>query len=247
MTSTQHRTKQTMTPNETRETTPRQAALVAGFAYVALFILGVFANFFVLEGLIETGDAAATAANVTESEGLFRLGVVAFLAIFLLDVVVAWALNIVFRQNNRDWSLLAAWFRIVYTVFLGVAAVFLVQALLLLGDDSFLEAVPSEQLQVNALVALELFNSTWLFGLAAFGLHLIVLGALVMRSRVAPFALGVVMAVSGTMYVVDTVANSLLSNYSDYQTLLTTLVAVPSIIGEGWFALWLLFRAARRP
>ncbi|MDH5521722.1 MAG: DUF4386 domain-containing protein, partial [Acidimicrobiia bacterium] len=39
---------------------PRSMALLAGWSYVALFVLAVFANFFVRERLVDTTDAAAT-------------------------------------------------------------------------------------------------------------------------------------------------------------------------------------------
>ncbi len=226
----------------TADTSPRRAALVAGVGYVILFALAIFANFFVREGLVVAGDATATAANIAESEGLFRLGLVSFLVIFLLDVVVAWALYIVFRSVNRDLSLLAAWFRIVYTVFLGVAIVFFLQALQLLSGAGFLNAFEAQQVNAQALVALDTFNATWLIGLAGFGLHLILLGYLAITSGYMPRALGFVLAIAGAAYVFDTVAHAMLGNYSDHATLFTAIVAVPSVVAEGWFGLWLLLR-----
>ena len=223
----------------------RQGALIAGVGYVLLFGLAVFANFFVREGLVVSGDATATAANIVESEGLFRLGLLSFLVIFLLDVVVAWALYIVFRSANRDVSLVAAWFRIVYTVFLGIGAIYFFQALQLLGGSSFLGAFDAEQLNAQALVALETFNSTWLIGLAAFGIHLVFLGVLVLQSGYAPRALGFVLIAAGVAYVVDTAAHSMLANYEDVETLLLVFVAVPSVLAEGWFGLWLLLRGGK--
>jgi hypothetical protein len=92
-----------------------------------------------------------------------------------------------------------------------------------------------------ALIALDTFNSTWLIGLAAFGVHLVLLVTLVMRSGWATRALEYVLIVAGLAYITDTVAHSLLSNYADYETLFLAIVAVPSIIAEGWFGLWLLF------
>lgn len=230
----------------TSETSPRRAAQIAGVGYVLLFALGLFANFFVREGLVVTGDAQATAANIVGSEGLFRLGLVSFLAIFVLDVAVAWALYIVFRTTNRDVSLLTAWFRLIYTAFLGVALIFFFQALQLLDRPDFLSVFNNGQLNAQSLVALDTFNSAWLIGLVAFGIHLILLGYLVIRSRHAPKALGYVMVAAGAAYIIDTAAHALLSNYNDYETLLIAVVALPAIIGEGWFGLWLLLRGGRR-
>lgn len=223
-------------------TSPRRAAIIAGIGYVVLFALGIFANFFVREGLIVAGDPAATAANIGQSEGLFRLGLVSFLVIFVTDIVVAWALYIVFRKADRDLSLITAWFRLVYTVFLGVGLVFFFQALQLLSGAGFLTAFDGEQLNAQALVTLDTFNSTWLIGLVAFGIHLILLGYLIIKSRYVSVILGYVLIAAGLAYVADTLAHSLLSNYADYETLFVTVVAVPSIIAEGWFGLWLLLK-----
>lgn len=227
------------------DTDPRTAAVISGIGYVVLFVLGVFGNFFVREGLVVSDDAQATAANIAESEGLFRLGMVSFLVIFLVDVVVAWGLYIVFRRTNRDVSLVAAWFRIVYTVLLGVALIYFFQALQFLNGSAVAEAIDVSQREAQALVALDTFNSAWLIGLAAFGVHLIVLGGLIVRSRVAPRLLGTVLVVAGAAYVVDTIAHSLLSNYAELETAFIVAVAVPSVIAEGWMALWLLFRAGK--
>ncbi len=227
------------------DVSPRTASVLAGIGYVALFVLGIFANFFVREGLIVTDDAQATAANIADSEGLFRLGMISFLAIFVLDIIVAWALYIVFRPANRDLSLVAAWSRLVYTVFLGVALIFFFQALQLLGGAGSLIAFATDQLNAQALVALDTFNSTWLIGLTAFGVHLAFLGFLVLESRYAPRALGYILVAAGAAYVIDTSAHTLLGNYTDYETAFTTMVAVPSVIAEGWFGLWLLLRAWR--
>ena len=227
------------------ETTPRRAALIAGIGYAALFVLAIFANFFVREGLVVAGDAAATFENIAESELLFRAGIAAFLAIFLLDVVVAWALHIVFRTVDRMASLLAAWFRIVYTVFLGVATVFLLAATQLAGDSPVLDGLTTEQLAAPVSLLMDAFNYTWLVGLAAFGVHLAILGAMVLKSRIASRALGLLLIAAGGAYVVDTFANALLTDYADYGDAFLVVVAVTAVAAEFAFMAWLLRRAGK--
>lgn len=222
------------------EISPRSAARIAGVGYVVIFVLGIFANFVVRSSLVESGDAAATAENIAASEELFRLGLVSFLVVFVVDVVVAWALYIVFRSVVREVSLLAAWFRLVYTVFLGVALVFSFQTLQLLSEADYLDAFDRGQLDASALVAVDAFNYAWLIGLACFGIHLILLGFLVARSRATSRWLGIILVIAGIAYVTDTVAHALLANYDDWETAFLLLVAVPSVIGELWLGLWLL-------
>ena len=226
---------------------PRQAARLAGIGYVMLFLLAIFANFFVVEGLIEPGDAAATAANIRESEGLFRLSLVSFMVVFIIDVVVAWALYIFFRNVGRDLSLLAAWFRLVYTVFLGVALIFFFQALQLLSGADYLTAFNPGQVNAQALNALEAFNYTWLIGLVCFGIHLVLLGYLIVKSGYTSRILGYVLMVAGAAYVIDTGAYALVANYADFENAFLVMVALPSVIGELWLGLWLLLKAGKRP
>ena len=217
----------------------RRAARIAGVSYLVMFLLAIFANFVVREGLVEPGDAQVTVANISESIGLFRLGLVAFLAIFVLDVVIAWALHVVFRDVNRDFSLATAWFRLVYTALLGVALVSMFQVLQILGGDS-LGFLTAEQVNTQTMIELASFESAWLVGFVAFGIHLVMLGVLVARSGLIARALGFILIAAGAAYVLDTLAQGMLANYESVAGLFLVAVALPSMIGEGWLGFWLL-------
>ena len=232
-------------PSAGLETLPRHASLFAGTGYIVLFALAFFANFFVRESMVISGDAAATAANIAGSQILFRSGMISFLIIFLLDVPIAWALYILFRRVHKDLSLLSAWFRILYTVFLGVALIFFFQALQYLGGAEFINVYNTGQLNVSALLALETFNTAWLIGLAAFGLHLIMQGSLILKSKIINKYLGWVLIISGFSYFIDTAAHTLLTNYNNYAGILTLFVAVPSVLAEGWFGIWLIVKGGK--
>ncbi len=217
----------------------RLAARIAGAGYVALFVLAIFANFFVLEGLVESEDAAATVANLQDDLVLFRMGLIAFLAVFVLDIAISWALYVVFRDVHRDLALLAAWSRLVYTAFLGVALVYFFQAIQWVSDADY-AALGPDQVQAQTMLALDSFEFTWLVGLVAFGLHLVLLGSLVIRSGYVPRVLGALVILAGIAYAIDTVAHAVLSDYDAVAGLMLALVALPSLVGEGWLGLWLL-------
>ena len=216
---------------------PRRAARIAGVSYLVMFVLAIFANFMVRDGLFEPGDAAATVANITESIGLFRLGLVAFLLIFILDVVIAWALHVVFRDVNRDLSLAAAWFRLVYSVLLGIGLVSFFQVLFLVSGPVYLQA---DQINAQTMLAMESFESTWLIGLVAFGIHLVLIGVLIIRSGLVSKTLGFILIAAGVAYASDTLAHAALADYQAIAGVLLAAVAIPSMIGEGWLGLWLL-------
>jgi hypothetical protein len=226
---------------------PRTAALIAGSCYVALFLLGIFGNFLVRERLVESGDATATFENIAREQALVRLAIVAFVAAFVLDVLVAWALYYVFRPAGAAISLLAAWFRIVYTVFLGMAVVFLFAVLELVGDATGVAALGQPAREAHAMLAVDAFNATWLVGLTCFGVTLALLGVMSIRSTVAPRALGIALVAAGAAYVWDTLAYSLLATYSDHEAVFTTIVVLPAVVAEAWLMIWLLRRAGKEP
>lgn len=217
----------------------RRAARVAGASYLAMFVLAIFANLVVREGLIEPGDAAGTFVNITESIGLFRLGLLAFIVIFVLDVVIAWALHVVFRDVNHDVSLATAWFRLIYTALLGVALASMFQVLQILNGE-LLGFLTGEQIAAQTMIELASFESTWLIGLVAFGIHLVMLGGLVIRSGMVTKALGYVLVFAGVTFVLDTLARGVLSDYETVAGFFLVAVALPSMIGEGWLGIWLL-------
>lgn len=219
---------------------PRRAARIAGISYLAMFVLAIFANFVVREGLIEPGDPTGTVANISDSIGLFRLGMLAFVVIFVLDVVIAWALHVVFRDVNRDVSLATAWFRLIYTALLGVAVVPMFQVLQILGGES-LGFLTSDQVEAQTMIELASFESTWLMGLVAFGVHLVMLGVLIIRSELVAKVLGFILIAAGLAYVLDTLAQGMLADYEAVAGVFLVAVALPSMIGEGWLGFWLLF------
>lgn len=227
------------------ETTPRQAGIIAGIGYVVLFVSAIFANFLVLETLVVPGDAAETVANLTENEATFRLGIAAFLVIFAIDVIVAWALYVVFAPVARRLALLAAWLRVGYTVMLGVAIVFLMAVASLIASDGYASAFSTEQLDAQISLLLEAFDYAWMIGLALFGLHLGVLGVIVVMTRVAPRLLGVVLVIAGSVYILDTMFLTLMGTYQDHADLFTAMVAIPAVIAEFGFTIWLLVRAGK--
>lgn len=85
----------------------RNAAAVAGWAYLAALVPAVFAEFYVRGRLVVAGDAAQTALNVVAHERLFRLGIASNLVVFAMDVVLITALYAVLRPVHARLALLA--------------------------------------------------------------------------------------------------------------------------------------------
>lgn len=215
----------------------RLASLVAGIGLLLMSALAVFANFVVIEGLVTQGDATQTARDISGSEGLFRLGVVSLYVVVVLDVVVAWALWRLFFPVSQTVSMLAAWFRVAY------AGVFLVAVSHLAGALDFLDGGPGtaftdDQRHALALSSIEDFTHVWDAGLVLFGIHLVLIGCLALRSGFIPRFLGALLVLAGVGYVFDSVVGMLAPGS-------TIEVSMFTFVGEFLLIFWLLFRGRR--
>jgi hypothetical protein len=199
----------------------RKLAIITGSSYLIIFFTAIYANFFVVEAL-----RSEPLFTVQQHAFSVRLGIIAFLFTVLFDVVVAWSLYALFRENNL--SLPAMLFRMMHAAIMGVALFALPLAL---------QSTTAEEV----LHYTHIFNLTWLIALFFFGVHLILLGGILGKPR----WIAIFLIIAGAMYMVDTLAHILLANYAAYADIFLTLVAIPSIFGEMALALWLLFRGGR--
>ena len=220
----------------------RTAAIVAGLGLLVMAILAGIANFSVFQSLVVAGDAKTTAENILVSAGSFRMGIVFFLVVAILDVVVAWALYILLKPANKSLSLLAAWFRVMYAAIFAVALINLFSALQLFAGAGYLKVYAADQLYAQGMVSLNAFRSGWDIGLVIFGLHLLIIGYLVFKSGYAPtwlgILLGILLVIAGLGYMVDSIGRFLLPNYS-------VSIGQFTFIGEVLLIFWLLWKGIR--
>ena len=208
----------------------RTAALIGGLGLLLMAILAPIAQFGVLQGVIVDGDAAATAANIAESEGMFRVAIACFLLVAVLDVVVALALYVVFRPVNAFLSGLTAMLRIVYGAMFAVSLTGLVTAAQL--------ATGSNQDSVQVLASVDAFQTGWDIALAVFGTHLLLLGILVFQSGAWRGILGLLVLITSAGYLIDGWGRLLLPGYD-------LMLVTFTFVGEVVLMIWLLWESAR--
>lgn len=220
----------------------KKISKIAGFAYLIIFITGIFSNFFVLENLIVPGDAAITANNIMSNGWLFRMGILSFFIMVIFDVVLAWALYLLLKPVNGNLSLLSGWLRLVNSTIFGVALFNLFSVMRIMSGAQYLKVFTAGQLHAQVMLFLNAFNNTWLVGLVFFGLHLFVLGYLIFKSGYIPKIFGILLIIASIGYLTDSFANFLLLNYTEYKNIFLLVVAVPGVIGELSLTFWLLLK-----
>ena len=214
---------------------PRAYARLAGWLYLAIILLGLHGELMVRGTLVVPGDAAATAARIAASPGLWRSGIAADLLMQLADVPVTVVLYLLLRPVGPALSLLAAALNMVQTAVLALNKLTLLVPLLLPPS------APAGAAQRDALVmlAIRLHDHGFAIGLVFFGLTCVLLGGLIVRSGFLPRVLGVLLAVAGVCYLVNSFA--LLLAPALAQVLFPAVLA-PAFVGELAFSLWLIAR-----
>jgi hypothetical protein len=212
-------------------------ARVTGVLYLVLVLLSLGAPL-LLERIVVPGDAAATAAEIRGSQGLFAASLVSWAAIVCVDTALAVLFYRLLRGVDRTVALVAAAMRIVYVAALAALLPHLYEAYRL---------VTEVRADDRAFADIEAFQTGFLLALAFFGVHIVLLGYLLYRSGSVPRALGAVTAAAGGAYVVDSFGKLLTTSYGGA---LGVALVVVILVGELGLVGWLLVKGvpdAREP
>lgn len=232
-----------MSPAIPASVSPR-ALRVAGLCYLAIIALGLWSEAFVRGPLIVGGDAAATAQQIAEHAQRWRLGLAADLLMQLLDlpvIVVLWQL---LRPVHATLALVATGLNLVQTAVLVANRVQLLAALDLATSSTLAAALPPGSREALAMLAVSLHSQGFGIGLIFFGAACVLRGVLIVHSRTVPRVLGVLIAVAGLAYLVNSFALILAPAVA---RVLFPAVLVPAFVGELLFALWMTLGKPRHP
>lgn len=217
-------------------------ARTAGFLYLISIIAGGFAEAYVRGGFTVSGNAAATAHNILASEQIYRYGFVADLVCIICSIFLSLIFYFLFKPVNRQLSLLALVFSTVATAVMAVNLLNQQAPLLLLHNTSYLKAFTIEQLQTQSLFFLNLQSQGYNISLLLFAFYFPIIGWLVYKSNFLPRILGLIYALAGAGYLVNSLAWFLFPHLAAY---LFPYVLLPAFIGETSMSLWLIFKGVK--
>ena len=214
-------------------TSPRRLARMAGVFQVLEGTTATYGQVIVFGNLTIAGNAAATAANILGHQHLFWLGFASSLVGVVCHLVWALLLYELFKPVSRRLSLFAVLVILVGCAIQALAAVLYLAPMLILNSGSSLGALSLDQLRALAYVFVRLNGYAFNTYLVFFGFWCFLTGILIFRSTFMPRILGVLLAISGTgwmLYLVPPFAMPLFIPY----------IAGTSAIGEIPVMLWLL-------
>jgi len=221
----------------------RNPGRFAGLLYLLTSIVGFFAMGYVPDKLIVSGNAAATANNISASETLFRLGIAAELLGQAGFIFVALALYDLLEGVNRRQASVMVILIVVSIPIAFVNELNSIAALVLVRGADFLSVFDKAQRDALAMLFINLHNRGFSVAEIFWGLWLFPLGLLVYRSRFLPRFLGVWLAIAGFAWVTLSLTGVLLPQYVDK----VYTYSQPAFFGEIALMLWLVIKGARPP
>lgn len=221
----------------------RRLARIAGLLYLVVAVVGMFAGT-VSTSFLVAGNAPATASNVLASLALFRWSLVAWVIGLLADVAVAVTLFVLLKPFSARLSLVASGFRVVYAAWMAGNLLNMYNAQSILTGGAYRAGITGEHANTQVLSSLQAFATGFHIGLVVFGVHLIALGYLLVRSQYVPRVIGILVVAAGIGYFADSLGRLVVPGYSAF-AVASAILLMAAAIGELVLTLWLLVKGVR--
>jgi hypothetical protein len=212
-------------------TITQRPARLTGLAYLVLAVSGIVGFLLIRRQLYVPDDAMRTAANLVAHEGLARLGIAVDLVTVLAQALAAVGFFLVFRRVDSVGAASITAFGLVNCVVVLMATAFSATAL-----QVALRGGPTSASE--ALTLYDLNAATWNAAGLFFGLWLIPMGWLTLRSGSMPRVLGWILVVGGVGYVLSPFVSFLAPDASG----LAGVLPLPATVGEVWMVGYLLIK-----
>lgn len=214
----------------------RRYARVGGALYLVVILVGMAGELLVRRPLLVDGDAAATAANLASSLALVRVAVAAEMAMIVCGVGLVVVLYALLKPVHRYLALFVVFLNLITLALEASGKMTLIVAASLLGGSALAGAFEPGRINALAAFAVSLHAYGFALSLIFFGAECVVIGYLIYRSGFLPRSVGVLMALAGTAYLVNSFALLLAPPLASRVSILLVL----SFVGESSLCVWLL-------
>ena len=214
----------------------RRHARIAGMLYVLLGVIAPVRLIYIPNAVLVSGNAQATAANIASHEAIFRVAILTDVAAGVLTLLVTMALFRLFRAVDRDLAsvmVILGGFMVTPIYFFNLvndAAVLVVAR-----APSYLAAFNQQQREGLVSLFLRLHSYGVVVNEMFWGLWLLPLGMLILKSRLLPRFLAIWLFLNGGAYVLLSVLGIL----SPILEAKASGLVFPALLGEVVAMFWL--------
>ncbi len=222
----------------------RRSVRLIGLLYLLVIIGAGFSQGYVRANLLVPGDAMATATNILENEGLFRMGLVTDLIAFILDAVIAVLFYQMLKPFGKTLAMVSSALRLLAHPAIGSLNLLNhYMAFHVLSGADFLTSFDAAQLESLSLLLMDAHRYGYLIAGGFFGVHCFLLGLLLYKSNMIPKFFSWLMIVAAIGYEMETFGNFL---YPGNEVWLAWVVGLSAALGEVELTLYMLIKGVKK-
>lgn len=221
----------------------KSIARLAGLFWLLFVAATAFSMGYARSILIVPGDGAATIERISSLDGLYRASIAVTLLSQILMFLLGLALFHLFHRASRIWAvtLLAS---VSISVAIAVACAVANYAVLdIVSRPDYRSAFGPEQIGALAMIWLRLVNSAQGLLEIFWTPFYIAFGMLVLRSRMLPAILGLLLTIMGAGYLINVFTKLLMPAF--HPELFTQVAILLGALGGIPTILWLLVMGAK--
>jgi hypothetical protein len=215
--------------------TQRNHAIITGLSLLLMAVTAGYAYGYAFGEILVKGDTSSTLIQVQNNTSLVVGATIAWVIILALDLIVSWTLYGYYRSINAKKSIVMGLLRVGYSIILGIAIYQL--TLILPAADA-----GNENLVYQCF---ENFDQLWLLGLTVFGLHLIVLGFLVLEDTNIHQIFGWLLLIGGASYTLISPLKLIYGDTLEWVIQAELVMSVPMALAELALAIWMLIKGGK--
>jgi hypothetical protein len=219
----------------------QKLARIAGILYLFIAVLGFWGIMYVPSQTIVRGDGAATIIKLLSNEFLFRSGIAGNLASSVIFLFLALTFYRLFKNINENLAK-----TLVVLVIVQTPVFFISEALnfsaLMVAKSELMKSFDTIQRQDFVLFLLRTSKYVIIILQIFWGLWLIPLGQLILKSGYLPRIIGILLILAGVCYVIEVMDYILLSEKLSF---ITDYFAIFYSVAELSTVLWLLIKGVK--
>lgn len=225
--------------------TKKNHARTIGLLYLLIAIVGGFSMGYMPSVVIVDGDATATFQALSDNMGLFKMGVAADVGVVLLELFTTVLLYQLFKPVNSTLSTIAAFSRLAMAIIIGLNIVNYMMPIVIITKPSYLGAFAQNELEGLLMLFLKAHKYGEFAWQIFFGVHLTVLGYMVVKSGYAPKLIGIAMMLGGVGYFSESISNLMMVD-SPEVSIMNVILLTLAVVGELSFTFYLLIKGVKQ-
>jgi hypothetical protein len=220
----------------------KKTARLAGLLFLMMVVFGLLAEVMFRQKLFVSNDVVLTANNIMSNPFLYRAGITSDLLMTLSYLLTAFVLYKLLSSVDKQIAASMVVFAAAGCVLLMFNILIELSPLYILSGNVYLSDFSTAQQQSLAMFFYNLYQHGYMIGQIFFGLWVLPLGVLIIKSGFIPKILGYLFIIEALFALISVFVHFLVPNAT-----LETVLMLPMMVAEFSFMFYLLIRGINEP